>query len=338
MTAITRFDSAVNKYLPLGSTPHEVIYRESGLSVLKYLPLEQQKESERPPPVVLIPSLINKHYILDLLPGRSFVEYLVSKGLPVYLIRWDSPMDEDRWLTADRLIGGRIHRSIRAVLRESEHAKVSLMGQCLGGTLAAAYAIRYPEMVAGLTLLTAPVDFKKTGQLAIWAQDPHIDLDALTEAYGNVPWPLMQAAFRLMKPAAQVAKYIRALPKSLDRTFMKGFLALEAWSRDNTSFPGSCYQTLIQTFYRENGIVNGGLSVNGRKLKLSDLDLPVLNISAHGDDIVPTETTLKAHHLSDAVKFTDRQVGGGHIGCLLSRKSQRELWPDIANWLECANR
>jgi polyhydroxyalkanoate synthase len=282
---------------------------------------------------LLLPSLINRHYILDLLPGKSLVEYFLSQGHPVYLIRWEKPRDEERWLTADRLIGGRIHRAVSEVLKDSGEDQIHLIGQCLGGTLATAYSIRYPERIRKLVLITTPIDFKQTGLISTWANARGLDLDALLDAYGNMPWPLMQTAFQLLKPTATVAKYFRAVRKMGDRKFLRNFAALEIWSNDNVSFPGSVYRTLIQTFYRENGLLTGALSVNGKPVCVQDLTIPVLNLTSDGDHIVPPETTLQASHLSADAKLASIRSDGGHIGCLLSKKSQQELWPRIAKWL-----
>lgn len=321
--------STLKKALSIGSTPSQVIYQEASLSLLKY----KQTGEVVGKPLLLMPSLINRHYILDLLPGKSLVEYLLSKGHAVYLIRWETPGDEERWTTAERLIGGRINRAVSAVLRDANAEKVCLVGQCIGGTLATAYAIRYPERVERLTLLTAPVDFKNVGLLGSWANAPALDLDAFLEAYGNMPWPFMQGAFQMLRPGATVAKYFRAARRVTDRKFMRNFAALEIWANDNVSFPGSCYRTLIQTFYRENGLLNGSFSINGKIIHLEDLSVPVLNLYSSTDHIVPVETTLQPSHLRDSEKLSQIQTEGGHIGCLLGKKAQTETWPRISQWL-----
>jgi polyhydroxyalkanoate synthase len=283
--------------------------------------------------VLLIPSLINRHYILDLLPGKSLVEYLVSRGHPVYLIRWETPGDEERWLTAERLVGGRIHRAVSMVLRDAEADQVQLVGQCIGGTLATAYAIRYPERVKSLTLFTTPVDFKNAGIIGSWAKAPSLDLDSFMDAYGNMPWPFMQAAFQMLRPGATIGKYVRACRKITDRSFMRSFAALEVWANDNVSFPGSCYRTLIQTFYRENGLMHGSLRINGKAIRLGDLSVPVMSLSSAADHIVPAETTLHPSHLRADSELTLIHSEGGHIGCLLGKRAQKELWPRISTWL-----
>lgn len=321
--------STLKKALSIGSTPSQVIYQEASLSLLKY----KQTGEALGKPLLLIPSLINRHYILDLLPGKSLVEYFLSQGHPVYLIRWETPGDEERWTTAERLIGGRIHRAVSAVLTDAKTDQVSLVGQCIGGTLATAYAIRYPERVEKLALLTTPVDFKNVGLLGSWANTPALDLDAFLEAYGNMPWPFMQGAFQMLRPGATLTKYFKAASRIKDRAFMRNFAALEIWANDNVSFPGSCYRTLIQTFYRENGLLNGSFSINGKVIRLEDLRVPVMNLSSSTDHIVPFETTLQKSHLSESENLTQVQVEGGHIGCLLSKKAQIDTWPRISQWL-----
>jgi polyhydroxyalkanoate synthase len=321
--------AALKKALSIGSTPAQVIHQEGSLSLLRY----HQTEEVVGEPVLLIPSLINRHYILDLLPGKSLVEYLVSKGHPVYLIRWETPGDEERWLTADRLIGGRIHRAVTAVMRDADSDQIHLLGQCIGGTLAAAYAIRYPERIKRLALITTPVDFDDTGTIGSWAKAPSLNLEALMEAYGNMPWPMMQAAFHLLRPGATIGKYIRASRRITDKAFLRSFAALEIWANDNVSFPGSCYRTLIQTFYRENGLLSGALRIDGQVVRLQDLSVPVLSLASAADHIVPVGSTLQPKHLQSHSEVSMIYSEGGHIGCLLGKRAQKELWPRISQWL-----
>lgn len=326
--------------LPLGSTPRKMIFSEGGLQVYAY---EPEPEIRRSTPVLIVPSLINRSYVLDLLPGKSVIEYMVKQGYPVYVLEWGVPEDEDRYMTFERFITGRLRRATSAVLKRERCEKVHLFGHCLGGSFGTVFAIRFPEMIASLTLLTAPVNFQVGGQLSVWSTFPGFDVDAYIDAYGNVPWSMMQMSFHMLKPAASATKYFKALRKvltdgveSFDENFAQTFWAMEVWGADNVSYPGEFYKTLIKQFYRENALVNGSIEIDGASIRLEDMSFPVLNIAGREDHIVPPESTLTSDLLpkNSDVTLTTWVVDGGHIGCLLGRKAQGKLWPQMVNWLE----
>ncbi len=316
----------------LASTPTEVIYQEGALQLSQFV---FDREPTRGYPIVLIPSLINRYYVLDLLPDRSLIRFLGEKGFDVYVVEWGTPEDEDRYLTLERLIDGRLKRAIRSAAEHSGAEKVHLLGHCLGGTVAAAFAGLHPDLVASLPLMTTPLDFNGKDLLSVWSRHPSFDLDSYIEAHGNMPWPIMQAAFYLMRPASMAFKLIKASPRFRDEDFVTGFIALETWGSDNVSFPGHCYRDLIRSLYRENALMKDGLKVGRRRVKFSDVKCPVLSIAGAADHIVPAETTLKECAASGtSPQVTSWMSEGGHIGAILGKKAQREVWPMMAEWLE----
>ena len=137
----------------VGATPHTVVWRENKWRLLRFTPAQRRFAT----PVLLVPSLINRWYVLDLGPERSFIEWLVEQGHEVFCIDWGTPGDEDRYLTWDDIGGRYLGRAVRIAARET--GDVHVLGYCLGGTLATAYVAAFPEHVASLTALAAPVDF-----------------------------------------------------------------------------------------------------------------------------------------------------------------------------------
>ena len=135
-----------------------------------------------------------------------------------------------------------------------------MLGYCLGGTLAASYVAAFPEHVASLLALAAPIDFEHAGIMATWTRTPTFDVGALVEAFGNVPWPLMQASFNMLRPTLRAAKTVALLDRAWDDEFLDGFLATEHWGNDNVSFPGACYARYIEELYRGNRLIHGGFT------------------------------------------------------------------------------
>nr|MBA3539695.1 class III poly(R)-hydroxyalkanoic acid synthase subunit PhaC [Deltaproteobacteria bacterium] len=121
---------------PVGQTPHDVVWTENKWRLLRFAPAEPKFAT----PILMVPSLINRWYVLDLGPGRSLIEWLVAQGHIVYCIDWGTPTAEDRYLTWDDIGGRYVGRAVRIAARETgPEGKVHVLGYCLGGTLATAY-------------------------------------------------------------------------------------------------------------------------------------------------------------------------------------------------------
>ena len=312
----------------VGETPHSVVWTENKWRLLRFAP-EQPKYAR---PVLLVPSLINRWYVLDLGHGRSLVEWLVAQGHEVYCIDWGTPGDEDRYLTWDDIGGRYVGRAVRLCARASRSGDVHVLGYCLGGTIATAYVAAFPERVASLTALAAPVDFEHAGIMSAWTRTRTFDVRSILEAFGNVPWPLMQASFRMLRPTLQAAKVVGLLDRAWDDEFLDGFLATERWGNDNVSFPGECYARYIDELYRENRLVAGTFTVLGRPARLPSIMCPVLAVAFADDHIVPLPS---AQPLIDQVGARDKQIivdRGGHVGAVVSRKAADRLWPALSTF------
>lgn len=311
-----------------GQTPHTVVWTENKWRLLRFAPPAKQYAR----PILMVPSLINRWYVLDLGPQRSFIEWLVAHGHEVYCIDWGTPGPEDRYLTWDDLGGRYLGRAVRTAARVSGAADVHVLGYCLGGTLAAAYVAAFPAQVASLTALAAPIDFAHAGIMATWTRTPTFDVRAVIDAFGNVPWQLLQASFNMLRPTLGAAKTVAVLDRAWDDEFLDGFLATEKWGNDNVSFPGECYARYIDELYRGNKLVSGEFAVCGRPARLPQITCPVLAIAFTEDHIVPVPS---AQPLIDLVGSRDKQLlvdRGGHVGAVVSRKAAGRLWPGLATF------
>lgn len=322
--------------LKIGATPSREVFTRGNLRLLAYEPLSgSSPTAETRAPVLFLPSLINRHYILDLMPGRSLVEHLLREGFPVYMIEWLPPRPEDQYLTFDDLFSRRIARAISETCSDSGFAKIHLIGHCLGGTLAAMESLLRPQRLKSLTLLTAPIDFQESGKLGVWAKSSDLDLRALTDAYGNIPWALLQTTFQMLKPALALSKLSRLMERWKDPEFLQMFLAIEMWSSDNISFPGLCYEALIRDLYQKNQLAKGEIRVEGQKLNLEELSIPTLEVIALDDHIVPPQTRLpELTGASHGITIQKIDLNGGHIGSILGKRAQQSFWPEMTQWLK----
>jgi polyhydroxyalkanoate synthase len=314
----------------VGATPHAVAWTENKWRLLRFEPTRRRFAR----PVLLVPSLINRWYVLDLGPGRSFIEWLVAQGHEVFCIDWGTPGDEDRYLTWDDFAGRYVGRAIRVAARLGGTGDVHVLGYCLGGTLVASHAAAglSRDEIATITGLAAPIDFDHAGIMATWTRTPQFEVGALIEAFGNVPWRLMQASFQMLKPTLPATKVVSLLDRAWDDEFLETFLATERWGNDNVSFPGACYARYIEELYRRNALVRGQFSVCGQRAELASITCPVLAIAFEDDHIVPLPA---AAPLVTGVASRDKYLmpmRGGHVGAVVSRKASERLWPGMSKF------
>jgi polyhydroxyalkanoate synthase len=312
---------------PVGSTPADVVFAENKWKLLRY------RRSERPrfrTPVLLVPSLINRHYVLDLLPGKSFVEWLVARGHDVYCIDWGTPGDEDRYLTFDDVCDRTIARAIRRTGAERAH----VLGYCMGGTLAALHASVHPESFASLVALAAPVRFADAGLLGAWTQSPQFEPRAMADALGNIPWQLLQSSFHMLRPTLNLSKVVTLVDRACDDEFLDGFLALETWGNDNVSFPGECWRTWVDELYRGDAFARGTFALSGRPARIEGVTCPLLVVTFEHDTIVPKQSAADLYERAGSRDKHALHLSGGHVGAVVSRGASKKLWPSLAEFWE----
>lgn len=310
-------------------TPKDVVHREGTAQLYRF-----RRPSDRPAasatPLLLIPSLINRWYILDLREGAS-VAAALAEHLDVWLLDWGVPNDEDRYLDWDSLLK-KISRAVRVMQRSTGSERVSVLGYCMGATLAGIWTALHPEKVSAFVNLAGPFDFSKAGTLSTMVDKQWFDVEAIASA-GNITPPMMQAGFWAFQPTQQLAKLL-FLPETLaDPAAREAFLALENWANDNVPFPAAAYQTYIRELYQENKLIRGEHWALGRRVDLKAIECPLLSIIASRDAICPPAA---ATALNDAVSSKEKRVltiAGGHVGAVVGKKATRELYPALLAWL-----
>jgi len=322
---------------PIGSTPSDVVFTENKWKLLRY----RSDHVKHPRPVVLVPSLINRHYVLDLLPGKSFAEYLVSRGWDVYCVDWGTPGPEDRYVTFDDVCDVAIGRAIRRACKTSGADKAHVLGYCLGGTLTTIHAAVHHERIASMCALAAPVRFDSPGMLEAWTRTRSFDVRAIVDATGNVPWQLMQSAFHMLRPTLNLSKTVhvidRAFHEKCDDEFLDGFVALETWGTDNVSFPGECYVRYIEELYRKDALRKGEFTLSGKPARLEDVTCPLLVVSFEHDNIVPKEAATALIDLAGSKEKKHVHLPGGHVGAVVSRSASQRLWPVLDQFFAAHN-
>jgi len=323
--------------VPVGQTPKEEIWSKNKAKLYRYVPV---KEHLYPVPVLLVYALINRPYIMDLTPGNSFIEYLVRQGFDVYMIDWGVAGDEDKHLKFDDYVLDYMPRMIHKVLKTSGSEQFTLLGYCIGATLAALYAAQQQRVcvpdgpLKNLILLTAPIDFTDADLFGVWLDKRYFDVDRLVDTFGNIPPEVIDFGNKLLKPVTNFSStYTNLLDRLYDEQFVNGWRAMNQWVNDGVPFPGEAYRQWIKEFYQENKLARGTFKLRGRPVNLANITCPLLNIAAERDHIVQLS---QAARVMDLVSSTDKEfvvMPGGHVGLVVGRAAVKTLWPKVSNWL-----
>lgn len=315
-----------------GATPSEVVYEEDRLKLLHYLTDKPRKFST---PLVFVFALVNRPYILDLLPGKSVVGHFLQAGFDTYLIDWGVPTHADRHRTLDSYVNGYMVNVMEQVAERTGSRQVNILGYCMGGTMSAMFTALHPQRVKNLILLAAGIDFAtRDGLLNVWT-DPHtFDVDAFVDAFGNCPPEFLQASFLMLKPVANfIEKPINLIEHAADDKFVDDYFTMETWLNDNVAVPGEVYREFVKYLYQQNLLVKNQLTVGRHLVNLKRITCPILNLMASKDDLVPC---AQSEPFNDLVGSTDRKslkLEAGHIGLAVGSRAQRELWPQACKWL-----
>lgn len=312
--------------MELMPTPRDVVLEDGPAQLVRFRSVRRESAA----PVLLVPSLINRWYVLDLRRGASLAEALCAAGLDVWLLDWGIPQDEDRYWSWDDLFR-RLSRMHKRVRRETGAEKLSVLGYCMGATVSGIHAALEPRHAASFVNLLGPFDFSHAGVLGLMADQRWFDADVVAEA-GNVSALQMQSAFQLLRPTGTVAKWVSLMEKGMDPAFREGYEALEAWAGDNIPFPAAAYRTYIQELYQKNALVQGTHHALGRRVDLKAIECPVLTITASRDAICPPPAALGLASACGAAKKEHLEVPGGHVGAVVGSRASRELYPRVAEW------
>ena len=318
--------------IEVGQTPNEVIYRENKLELCRY---ESTADgSGQGLPILLTYALINRPYILDLQPDRSVIQRLLERGFDVYLIDWNEPSRMDSQLTLHDYVNRYIDNCVEAALEDTGVSRVHLLGYCMGGTMSAMYASLYPDKVQTLGLMAAGICFDGTGGvLELWGDEEYYSPERLVETFDNVPAEFLDIGFQMMDPVQNlVAKYFHLYDNIDDEDFVENFARMEHWLSDGIDVAGVTYQQFLEDIYQENKLMRNEMTINGQRVDLENIDMPVIQIIGEYDHLVPPEASKP---FNDAVSSDDTEIiefATGHIGLSVSSRSHTDLWPEVAEW------
>ncbi len=281
-------------------------------------------------PLLLVPSLINRAYILDLDRRNSLCHWLAEQGFRPFLVDWDSPAEEERGFTLTDYIAGRLIAILELVEREGSGRPVAI-GYCLGGLFALGLAELAADRLSGLALLATPWDFHADLSVA----PSQLRLAALTAApfidsQGVLPTDGVQALFYALDPWLAVRKFQGFAGREQEGTAARAFVALEDWLNDGVPLAGPVARELLVGWYAENRPQRGLWRLAGRQVDPGRLTLDCLLFVPQADRIVPPASALALTALLPRAQV--RRPSAGHIGMIVGRNAKRGLWQPLADW------
>jgi polyhydroxyalkanoate synthase len=316
--------------IEVGCTPKEAIYHEDKLTLYHFKPFGPVTNNV---PLLVVYALVNRPYMADLQMDRSMVRGLMGGGEDVYLIDWGYPDGSDRYLTLDDYINGYIDRCVDVLRRRHGVEAINILGICQGGSFSLCYASLHPEKVKNLITTVTPVDFHtEKDMLSHWVRG--VDIDLVIDTMGNVPGEMLNWTFLSLMPyRLSGQKYLDMINTLDDPIAAKNFMRMEKWIFDSPDQVGEAYRQFIKDFYQGNKLVKGEVMLGERQVKLSNVTMPVLNVFASGDHLVPPESSKALERVVGTRDYTALEFPGGHIGIYVSGKAQKMIPPAVCDWL-----
>ncbi len=322
------------------------VWQEGTTSLRDYGALSAEAAAGRP--LLCVPSLVNRAYILDLMEGQSLLRRLATpqgqegNGRPAlrpFLVDWDAPGEAERRFTLTDYVCGRLEAALDRVLALTGQKPV-LLGYCMGGLLALALALRRQADLSGLILMATPWDFhagdepgSARRQAEALARALPLQAPAL-DGLGELPVDMVQSLFTLLDPMTAVRKFQAFALMPPDSAKARAFVALEDWLNDGTALAAPVAREALGLWYGQNTPAQGQWRIAGRVVDPAALRLPTLALVPQGDRIVPPGS---AKALAAAIPGCELRVPPvGHIGMVVSGRAKGEVWCPLVAWSQTA--
>ncbi len=281
--------------------------------------------------MLVVPSLVNRAYVLDLMPGHSMLRWLAAQGVRPLLLDWGWPGELERQFTLTDYVAGRLERALVAATGLAG-GPVVLAGYCMGGTLAVAAAERRPELVRALALLATPWDFHAVNapQARLAARLLPM-LEPMMRMGGALPVDGLQMLFTMLDPAAVAEKFRAFAHLDQDTERARLFVALEDWLNDGVPLAAPVARECLEGWYGVNSPGSGAWRIAGLAVDPRQLRIPTLVMAPGRDRIVPPESARPLAGLIEGAIL--REPPSGHIGMVAGLGARQALWEMLREWL-----
>jgi polyhydroxyalkanoate synthase subunit PhaC len=327
----------------LAVTPGKVIFQNEIMQLLQYAPSTPTVLKK---PLLIIPPWINKFYVLDLTPEKSFIKWCVDQGITVFCISWVNPdahLAKKSW--EDYVREGPL-AALAAIKDATGEDQVHAIGYCVGGTMMAvalaAMAVRQDQRIVSATFFAAQVDFTYAGDLKVFVDEEQVELveERMAER-GYLEGKSMVTVFNLLRSNDLIWPYIV-------NNYLRGKAPfpfdLLYWNSDATRLPAANHSYYLRNCYLDNRLTKGEATVGGTKIDLKTIKIPVYNLATREDHIAPARSVLLGStFFGGPVKYV--MAGSGHIAGVVNPpdKHKYQFWTgpkptdaDLEAWLSKA--
>jgi polyhydroxyalkanoate synthase len=327
----------------MATTPGKVIFQNELMQLIQY---EPSTENVLRTPLLIVPPWINKFYILDLKPEKSFIKWCVDQGISVFVISWVNPDKSLRAKTWEDYMKQGPLAAMDAIERVTGEMKVHTMGYCVGGTLLATtlawLADKRRVRVTSATFLAAQVDFSHAGDLLVFVDEDQVSaIERDMQATGVLEGAKMAMAFNMLRSNDLIWSYVVS-------NYLKGqqpsAFDLLHWNSDATRMPAANHSYYLRNCYLENRLSSGTMVLDNTLLDLSKVKVPVYNLATREDHIAPADSVLYgSQFFGGPVKYV--LSGSGHIAGVVNPPSlgKYQYWTNdnikdltLAEWLKGA--
>ena len=315
---------------PVGAMAKDTLLRRGTLQFYRYRPVVNDVYRI---PLVIVSPTSNRGYVFDLAPGQSLVEFLLQRGYEVFLIDWLPPRKDESGLGLADYVLDFIPACLARVREVTGEATATVLGYCMGGTLALLHAGLQPETVENLLLFATPVDFEQMALFRLWGSEKYFDVDRLVDALGNIPGEFILSAFDILRPANRTAGMLHLWTNMWNDDYVKSYRLFDRWAAETLPIAGKYFSETTKQFMWRNSIMKGETVIGGHRVDLSRITAPVLSIIAQHDHVVPLPA---AHPIMDLVNSKEREeivVKGGHVSVVAGPAAVTRIWPSIDQWL-----
>ena len=295
----------------LALSPGKVVAQSDVCQVIQY---EPQTETVLKRPLLICPPWINKFYILDLNPQKSFIKWAVDQGHTVFIISWVNPDERHAKKAWDAYAREGVGFALDTIEKATGEKSVNAIGYCVGGTLLAAtlalFAKEGDKRIASATLFTTQVDFTNAGDLMVFADAENIDsLEKSMEEHGYLDGSKMATAFNMLRSSELIWPYVV-------NNYLRGKepmpFDLLYWNSDATRMPAANHSYYIRNCYVENNLSHDRMVLDGKTLSLKDIKIPIYNLATKEDHIAPARSVFDGSACFGG-KVTYVMSGSGHI-------------------------
>jgi polyhydroxyalkanoate synthase subunit PhaC len=315
----------------LGSTAKDILHVRGTMNLYHYRPVAEEIYRV---PILIVMATTNRGYILDMVPGQSFIEFLIKRGYDVYMLDWTAPKPEEKRLGMEDYVLDFIPDCVRRVGEDCGDTEITVIGYCFGGVLSLLYASIFRDgPLKNLILFTTPVDFREMKLFSNFSDRRYFDVDRLIDSVGNVPPEMIFTSFEMLRPASRAAGQVQLWENIWNDEYVKSYRMFDRWAMDTLPLAGEYFRQITKDLMWDNKLYNDTMSVGGRSADICKIKVPILHAVAEHDHIVPYDA---AKPLIAKIGSADKQeviLKGGHVSLVAGANAIKRLWPKLDSWL-----